>query len=86
MARHGAAEPVAVVGSGPYKERRRGDEGAIFAKVDEVHIEGARGGFLVIGLVFEAGVYGVEIDGGFTVLFGYEVSEKGKEWRRSRTR
>lgn len=70
LARHGAAEPVAVVGSDPLKQRRRGDEGGVFAKVDEVHIKGAIGGFLVIVLVFEAAVYGVEVDGGLAVLLG----------------
>lgn len=88
MAPHGTSKPVAVVGSDPLKQRRRGNEAAVFTKVDEVHIEGARGGrFLGNVLVFEAAVYGVEIDGGFVFLLGCGVSEKkGKEGRRSLTR
>lgn len=53
----------------------------------EIHIVGAIGGFLVTVLVFEAASYGIEIDGGFTVLSGGRVSEKkGRGLRRFRTR
>lgn len=88
LARHGAGEPEAVVGSGPLKERSRGDdEVAGLANVEEAHIDGARGGFLITVLVFEAAFYGVDIEEVIAALLGYGVSEKkGKEWRRSRTR
>lgn len=69
LARHGAAEPVAVVGSDPLKERRRRDEGGVRAKVEEFYIDGA-GGNLVTVLVSEGAGCGVEIDGGIAVLLG----------------
>lgn len=89
---HGAAEPIAVgLHSVPFKRRRRRnaeDGGAVgLAKVQEEYIDGARGGFLVTVLVFEAAGYGIEIDWGFAVLLGGGVSkQKGRGLRRSRTR
>lgn len=87
LARHGAAEPEAILGSDPLKRRRRGNEGGEFAQVVEGHIAGALGDFLVTVLVFESAVHGVEIDGDFAILLGYGINEKkGKGWRRPRTR
>lgn len=86
LARHGAAEPVAVVGSDPLKERRRGDEGGVRAKVEESYVDGA-GDILVTVLVSEGAGCGVEIDGGIAVLLGYGVSGEEEEgWRGSQTR